>query len=396
MKAAYKLLLALAMTTTLTGCWGAIDLQGMAYVTAIGIDYRDDRFIVHVQILNLSNVAQTEQAQIGKNVPVWIGRGEGKTLVDALSEVSVATEMSLFFGHLKAIVCSEQLLEQPKLLEQLYDSFNRLRDVRYNIWVFGTKENMVELLSRKSILNLSPNSSSLLQYDETYQQGSYVEPLYGFKMIAQMNEPGRTVLLPSLSITSKVWKEDKRPKSTYIVDGIYVFSNGPKPEYKGKFQVKHILGSRWLQKKLNITWIAIPDDGPLKAVVNLRRPNYRISLRQIKDGYAVYDIKVRIKGSISELIQNMTVEEMEKQSAEVLERQIRETYAYALERGVDIYSMSGILYRKHPDIWRKWQARGAEMINEQSLGTVDVLVDLIHTGKYKGKVKMKQPGEDDH
>jgi len=359
----------------------------------MGVDYQDEKFIVHIQILNFSNIAKTEQSKIGINVPTWIGKGEGRTIVDALDQIVITSEMNLFFGHLKTVVCSERLLEHVHKVAEVYDALNRQSEVRYNVWVFGTKEKMTDLFSQKSVLNLSPIDSVLLQLDQAYQQGSYVQPLYGFKAIAHIHEPGRSTLLPSISLTSRIWKEDRKTKSMFIVDGIYVIGNEAKPQYRGKIHVNHMLGSRWLQRNLNITPIIIPDERAPKAAMYLRRPNYKIKWQGIKGDYATYTIKVKVKGYVSQIMHNVSIEEIEKQAEETVEREIRETYRYALERGIDIYSLNSVLYRKHPDRWRKLQEGGGLGLSEHSLQHVEVKVDLIHTGKYKGKIKMEHIGE---
>lgn len=39
-----KLLFAISVLTTATGCWDEVDLQDVSYATAIGIDYVDEQF----------------------------------------------------------------------------------------------------------------------------------------------------------------------------------------------------------------------------------------------------------------------------------------------------------------------------------------------------------------
>ena len=95
----------------LPGCWNSKDIQTMDYATAIGVDYQDGKYITYVQFLNFSIVGRNENVQVGKAFPNWIARGEGETLSQSLSSIYATSQMRVFWGHVKAIVCSESLLK---------------------------------------------------------------------------------------------------------------------------------------------------------------------------------------------------------------------------------------------------------------------------------------------
>ncbi|SFK13254.1 hypothetical protein SAMN05518846_1099 [Brevibacillus centrosporus] len=60
----------------LSGCGNSRDIQNLAYVTALGVDYVNGKYVSYVQVLNFSNIARSVDSVLGKPVPIWIGVGD--------------------------------------------------------------------------------------------------------------------------------------------------------------------------------------------------------------------------------------------------------------------------------------------------------------------------------
>lgn len=240
----------------LNGCWNSKDIQNMDYVTAIGLDYANGKYITYVQVLNFSNVGRSENVEIGKLVPSWIGRGEGKTISQSLSSIYSTSQMRVFWGHVKAIVCSENVLK--KGLVEAYNAMNRYGDVRYNILIYGTREKLSDIFIQKSMFNLSPLDTVMFTPEQTYSQRSSILSIISNQFIAQINEPGEPAMLPSLSINRTVWKEDLKNKPMLQIDGAYFFH---KDKMAAWLSEQELSGARWTQKQLKRSLINIPAEG---------------------------------------------------------------------------------------------------------------------------------------
>ncbi|MEW9701439.1 Ger(x)C family spore germination protein [Paenibacillus sp. SI8] len=376
-----SLIIVTACLFLLSGCWNSKDIQTMAYVTAVGLDYENGKYISYVQILNFVNVAKSESSQIGKNVPAWIGKGEGITVTESFNAIYSTSQLRVFWGHVKAVVCSERFLKNGQRVKEAYDMMNRYREIRYNVLLFGTKEPLRDLFVQKSILNFSPLDSLLDNPSQIYSQRSYIMPLYGFKLIAQSNEAGQSAMLPSISFDKESWTEDKQAKSMFRIDGAYYFHND---KFLGWMSEKELEGFRWLQEKLQRSPIHIPDTrAPVAAIVMLK-PKSRI-LPIIRDGQVYYNITLHINSYLDELVSDITKEDMEKQAAQVIEDQIRSTFEIGLGKHIDVLQLCERLYRKYPQKWHELHGRDDFILNAESLDRVDVKVNLRHTGKYKGR-----------
>ncbi|WP_164779609.1 Ger(x)C family spore germination protein [Paenibacillus kobensis] len=362
--------------TLLSGCWNSKDIQNMAYVTAIGLDYADGHYTTYVQVLNFMNIARSEGVQIGKKVPIWIGKGEGETIVGSLDALYATSQLRLFWGHVKTVVVTEGLMRQG--LVEAYNALNRYREIRYNVLVYGTKERMTDIFTQKSLLNMSPLDSLMYSPQDTYAQHSFIAPIQGHKAIAWMNEPAQPLMIPSLSITKNVWNEDEKHVPMFKISGAYFFND---KRLSGWLSDNELKGVRWAQHDLEKAFIQIPEKGSPVAMVELEKPIY--SIRPVTTGSKVqYDVKVRVRGKLSELIKEASIQKLEQMSEETIKEQIQVTYLNGLRANCDVFKLREQLYRNHPQTWKRLKN---QPLDEQSLRHIRVSVSIVNTGKYKGR-----------
>lgn len=381
MKLAIRLGLCFLMVTLLPGCWGAKLIQEMNYITAIGIEYKNDQYYTYGQVLNFSNIARTEGNQIGKKTPVWVGKGVGKTPTEAMISLYNTSQMPVFWGHVKAVILSENVMK--KNIMDVFDIMNRYREIRYNIWSFGTNESIEELLTMKSILNLAPILTIMENPYDTYRQNSRILPVYMFKFIAASREPGSTAYLPSLTISKKEWKEDEKSRSMLKMNGAYFFQEN---KYLGRLSDTEMLGVRWMIERGIRNHLTVPSLENPTATLILRRPNVKI--KPVFEGDQLrYQVKVRISGYIDELRKNSTEPELEEQAAKLIKEQIMETYKYGLGIKADVLQLNEKLYRKYPRKWNELRQTKGFFLTEDSLQSIDVKVNIKHSGKYKERVE---------
>lgn len=48
------------MCTFLTGCWDQRELHHVLYINSLGIDFKDNNYIIRPQFINFSNIAKQE------------------------------------------------------------------------------------------------------------------------------------------------------------------------------------------------------------------------------------------------------------------------------------------------------------------------------------------------
>lgn len=373
--------LSLLCTLLLTGCWNSRDIQNLAYVTAIGVDYKDNHYITYVQVLNFSNIARTETNTIGKPVPIWIGKGEGNTVVDSLDALMATSQLRIFWGHVKAVVFTENLMR--KGIVETFNALNRYREIRYRLLVYGTKEKLENVFTKKSLLNLSPLDTIMYTPEQTYSQRSFIQPVYGHQVIARINEPGQPTMIPSLTVTREIWSEDTKGVPLLSISGAYFFNDNL---LSGWLSSEDLKGARWIQKELKQAIIQVPSKEEPAATLALLKPKYRIKPIVGSGKKPLYDIDIRIQGKLFELIKDTPTRTLEKLTQDAIMREVQETYRKGLAAHCDVFNLEETLYRNYPKTWLAQHRATPNQLSEDSLRKITVKVSIRNTGKYKGRV----------
>ncbi|GIO13767.1 spore germination protein KC [Cohnella xylanilytica] len=376
---AFRIGFAALLLLLLPGCWNSKDIQNMAYITAIGLDYEGGKYTAYVQVLNFNNVARVESMEVGKEIPVWVGSGTGTSIAEALGSLNATSQLRIFWGHVKAIVCTERMMKMG--MREAYNAINRYREIRYNILVYGTKEKLTDILTQQSLLNLSPLDTIMFTPGQLYSQRSSILPIYGNQFIRQVNEPGEAAMLPSIGIDRGHWREDKAGRAMFRITGAYFFDGA---KMKTWMSEEELLGARWTQRKLVRTHVNVPNRGKPAATVVLIKPRY--SVNPVVQGKDVkFDVQVKVQGYLDELLQDAAISRIEKETAAVVESELRATYGFGVDKGCDVLKLGEVLYRNDPRLFRELHRDGAFFLKRSSLRDIEVKVRLTNTGKYKGR-----------
>ncbi|CAH1203607.1 hypothetical protein PAECIP111893_02010 [Paenibacillus plantiphilus] len=373
-----KLIVPLILMLGLTGCWNSSDIQNMAYATTIGMDYDKGKYIAYVQVLNFSNIAKVESLEIGKPLASWIGKGEGRTVSEALESTMRSSQLRIFWGHVKTVIVTENVMKNG--IDYIYEAFNRYREVRYTVTFYGTREDIPTLLAQKSLLNFSPLDSLLAIPKQGYRLNAVIPAIQGFQFIAYTNEPGNSTLLPSLSLDRSVWKEDTQQKSMFVIDGAFAFNED---RYVARLSRQELTGIRWIVGKKKVSSIHVPNNAHPWASLLLKRKEIAIT-PLIQSGTVRYRIRLKLAAEIIELRKDKHIKEVRNEAEQAIRNEIMETYRNGISKKCDVYRLSQVLYQQHPKLWRREYADKSFPLHEQSLD-VEVNVDIRSSGKYKMK-----------
>jgi len=126
--------------------WDRIELESRAFVVTLGIDVAeadDSRFEVSM------NIAHTADRENGGTESVILRRAEGDSLAHAMGQVEAAISEKIYFGHTKAIVLSEAVLEDASLLREVVDTLSRNNEINIKATVVATDKSAAELLAAR-------------------------------------------------------------------------------------------------------------------------------------------------------------------------------------------------------------------------------------------------------
>lgn len=133
----------------LTGCYNYTEINDLAFVSSIGIDYDVDseKFLVTYEILNDNNTGEN------KNNKSYIITGSGKNIYDAFDNATLKVNNKPYFYHLKVIAISESIAKN--YTKEVVDAILRNPDVKNEFFLVLIKNNKTyEILDKANEIDL--------------------------------------------------------------------------------------------------------------------------------------------------------------------------------------------------------------------------------------------------
>ncbi|MBX4147668.1 Ger(x)C family spore germination protein [Paenibacillus sp. FSL W7-1279] len=371
------LMLLSMLSLLLSGCWDNKEVQDINYITALGIDYKDNKYIIYVQMLDFATIAKQESSKPTEKAPIWVGRGTGTTLTEALIDLYTSSQQRVSWGHVTALVLTESVL-QPKQLSQVFDLTNRSQEIRYTKWLYGTKDKMEDLFTVSPFFQLSPLHSLLHEPRESYVQFSFIRPIQFVNFIRLYREKAATVILPSLHISSQNWSENLKQHPILEVNGGFLIKN---KELMGWLKRSDLLGTRWLASANTHAAVIVKTDGEAIGSIRLENPHSSIEvIRRPND--ASYRIKLNVTGTVQTMYKKVGINEMKRLTEETLRKEMHNTFHKAALIQADPYELCLQLYRTDPKLWKKLVDQKKE-INDETPLELEVDVNLRYWGQRK-------------
>lgn len=130
-----RIFIIVGMICILSGCYNYEELNSIAIISAIGIDYKDEEFKVSYQIVN-SNNTSTNTGYEQANVVVY--DYPAKSLEESAREASLLTSKRLYASHARVVVVSEEVAKN--YLPEVMDFIYRNPDIRNEFYMVMTKD----------------------------------------------------------------------------------------------------------------------------------------------------------------------------------------------------------------------------------------------------------------
>ncbi|SDX38838.1 Ger(x)C family spore germination protein [Paenibacillus sp. CF384] len=375
-KALLLLLPTLLLTGMLSGCGDTTDLSAQAFVTAMGIDYQDGQFVVNVQTLDFSSIAKSESPKMMKP-SVWVGVGRGKSVHTATNQIAISTQSTLNFEQVKVVIVREPAMAK---MDEILDAVNRIRVTRYTSWIFGTRDELINLLTSSAFFNLSQLYSLMYSPLTQAKQSSSVPPVTMQTFVANYNEKAVTALLPSIGITQDTWHENMKPITVQELDGVFAFKDKKKPLY---LPLKQTLGVRWSNNSFKRAIYAVPNNGDGTDVVTIRKMKVKKKVK-MKNGRPTFELQVKAKGELSEMGNSLSIPQLEGRIREIIQAEIKQTYTAGIKQGADLFNLEEVLYRYHLRQWKKTASAESWHPGEADL-KVSVAFKIVHAGVFEMK-----------
>jgi len=136
--------------------WDRTELEGRAFVVAIGIDTSENNEKRFEVSMSIADVAAMEGS--GGDADVAILRtAKGESLACAMGQINAKMSDTVYYGHTKAIVLGESILEDENLLREIIDTLSRKNEINIKCIVMAAAD-----VAAKDVLAAKPREQSLL------------------------------------------------------------------------------------------------------------------------------------------------------------------------------------------------------------------------------------------
>ncbi len=103
-----KIIILFILTFLLTGCYDYQELNNLAIISGVSIDFIDDEFVVMYEILNSKKGEESSKSSSSSGKTYYI-EGSGDTLENAFHDANLKVNKEPYFSHIKVILFSEKV-----------------------------------------------------------------------------------------------------------------------------------------------------------------------------------------------------------------------------------------------------------------------------------------------
>lgn len=361
----------------LSGCWDKHEPERMLYVHGLGIDYKDGKYEVYAQIINLSNVAKSEEPKT-EIVQAEVGYASGNTLEDAVFNLYRSADERISWGHLTYIVFSKNVLEEDQFNASI-DVFIRFAETRYRIWVYSTQDDIKDVLLTVPIISTTLTLSKLSDPMNSFKQESFVEPVDIRRLIIGLDEPNHEMIIPTINVLYNWETVERRPRTAHLA-GVGIITPD---KFKGFILNEEARGIKWMNNHTRRGTVSfLLDKSDENSITSATLNDVKVKVTPIVENDVVYfDIDVKVQAVVSTVTEKVSDAEFQEHIANTVKSEILMTYEEALNKDIDIFRLSEHVYRKHIKDWKRLQKDGKVELTKDSIRSLNVTVTKLKIGR---------------
>lgn len=203
-----KILVIILTLLFCTGCFDYKEINDLAIISAIGIDYENDEYIITLEILN----DQIDKAS--SKITSYTKTGSGKTLTSAIENAADKLSKELIFNHIKLMILSKSIVETK--FDNIIDLFLRNTYFRENFYVISSTDTKPEDLLNHTTNEAPIASTAITDTLESISYSSNTNILKKFdEIIEEVITYGIDTCFSNITL-----KDDE-----FIVNGMSIFNN---------------------------------------------------------------------------------------------------------------------------------------------------------------------------
>ncbi|MDN5375654.1 MAG: spore germination protein [Thermacetogenium sp.] len=300
------LLLLFLLAFGCSGCWSAVEIEQMSFISVVGVDFiSPQELLVSFQIVNpraLAGGAGGAGGGGGNEPPVIVLSVRARTVPDALAKLASESPRVVRFKQLNAIVLGEELAK--KGVAQVMDFFARHWEMRRSIWVLIARGSAEDVLLKGAPLQEKvPGMAIKMNMERSDELAPVRYPVRLGDFLSDMTRDGTDAIASSVEVgpmqeartdnSSKEQGGDTKEQATtgekeLVFRGAGIFNGDKLVAFLGPQEAR---GARWMRGNITggIYTVPTPPQGTWASLVT-ERAEVRIEPVITKD-----DIRFRVK-----------------------------------------------------------------------------------------------------
>jgi spore germination protein KC len=371
------LVILLCFSLALSGCWNSRELNDLAIVIGMGIDWlpKAKQFRVSFQVVNPSIVSPGMKSGGGKgDSPIIVYSETENTLYSALRKASQRVSRQLFFSHTQLLVIGEPLAK--KGIGQLFDFFDRSHEFRLNTPVIisrgDTAENLLRTITPLEKATAGGIAKRLRVTESVWAHSVYTEVR---DVITALSGTGDFAL-------SGIRNKKNTKTGGLEIQGIGVIKKG---KLTGWLHGNRTVGILIVRNEIKSTILDLYCRNQ-KDTISAEMVKSEAQLKvTMKSGMPAFHIRIKEEGNVNEvhcpldLDNKKTMVDLQQQWAKKTKLEVTEAINAAKKDNSDIIGFGDAVKRAAPAQWKSMEKNWGDVFPRVKFD-VQVEALLRHTG----------------
>lgn len=315
-----------------TGCYDYVELNKVAIVSGISIDYIEDEYHVSYEILNTKSKQDNPDAK-----DVYIAKGKGENISEAFHDTTLEIAKTPILSHLKTVVLSEEIAENH--IENILDYLARENYIRKIFLMVVAKDYAAyEILENTDTNNPIASTAIKELIENTDYRDNIATPINFEQFGADLINPRTDAYISSITINN----------GELALGPIGIFDDFEMKTFltEKESSVFNILTNTSKEKQIKID---CPNDTDKFIIFNTyKTPETGIEIKN-NDVTISTEVEVRIVENHCDynFKKEETYEILQKNLSKKLKSDIQETVETLLKYNSDVLKVEDLYYKKY-------------------------------------------------
>lgn len=336
------------------GCWDRRELENLAVVLGMGVDFpaQGEGYEVSFQIVRASQI-QTPGSGVGgggggESKPVWLLRSTGPTFFEAVRNATFQSSRRLFLSHNQVVIISTEVAKKGIL--PALDFLIRDPEPRNTQWLLLTPDDPGQLLDAAAGLE-RVSALAITDLIQDYHLTSKIRPVKIGDYVEMMMQKTSANTLPVIRIKENAGKKE------LLLDGTGVLKDD---RLVGFLNYKETRGLLWILGEVKGGLITVDPPGGGKATCEIFTAATKVKVEARADQVHV-KIEVKVETGLGaqttydDLSTTGQLKKLETLQGKAVEDEIRAALAKAKEYKADIFGFGEYLFKHDFRTWQRLQ-----------------------------------------